>query len=106
MKNYGVDVRTCEVIIRHMRFRPGDEVEITVADSGAGIPDSIQPRVFEPFFTTKPKGSGTGLGLSTVQMVVDRHEGRLEFSSEEGVGTTFKLFLRAHQKQPGGETSE
>jgi len=82
------------------------EVEITLADSGPGIPRSVQPKIFEPFFTTKPKGSGTGLGLSTVQMVIDRHKGRLEFSSEEGQGTTFKLFLRTCESQPAKPTAE
>jgi signal transduction histidine kinase len=69
----------------------GDEVEILVADTGPGIPEEVQPRIFEPFFTTKPEGRGTGLGLSTVLMVVERHRGKVDFTSKPGDGTTFRL---------------
>ena len=68
-------------------------VEIAVADSGQGIPVEIQPTIFEPFFTTKPEGKGTGLGLSTVLMIVERHKGRIEFTSAPGRGTTFRISL-------------
>jgi signal transduction histidine kinase len=69
------------------------QVEIAVADSGQGIPVEIQPTIFEPFFTTKPEGKGTGLGLSTVLMIVERHKGRIEFTSAPGRGTTFRISL-------------
>ena len=68
-------------------------VEIAVADTGQGIPVEIQPTIFEPFFTTKPEGKGTGLGLSTVLMIVERHKGRIEFTSAPGAGTTFRISL-------------
>ena len=73
----------------------GDDVEITVADSGPGIPEEIQPTIFEPFVTTKPEGRGTGLGLSTVLMVVERHKGKIDFTSGPGAGTTFRISLPA-----------
>jgi signal transduction histidine kinase len=73
----------------------GDHVEISVSDTGAGIPEPIQPTIFEPFFSTKPEGQGTGLGLSTVLMVVERHKGRVDFTSKMGVGTTFRVQLPA-----------
>jgi signal transduction histidine kinase len=73
--------------------RRGDDVEISVADEGPGIPERIRPSLFEPFVTTKPEGKGTGLGLSTVLMVVERHNGRVDFDTEEGRGTTFRLTL-------------
>lgn len=73
----------------------GDQVEISVSDTGAGIPEDIQPTVFEPFFSTKPEGQGTGLGLSTVLMVVERHKGRVDFASKMGAGTTFRIQLPA-----------
>ncbi|HET8644682.1 MAG TPA: ATP-binding protein, partial [Vicinamibacteria bacterium] len=72
----------------------GGDVEIAVADTGPGIPEPIQGRLFEPFVTTKPEGRGTGLGLSTVLMVVQRHQGRIDFSTS-GSGTTFRITLPA-----------
>jgi signal transduction histidine kinase len=69
------------------------QVEITVADSGQGIALEIQPTIFEPFFTTKPEGKGTGLGLSTVLMIVERHKGRIDFTSAPGAGTTFRITI-------------
>jgi signal transduction histidine kinase/pSer/pThr/pTyr-binding forkhead associated (FHA) protein len=73
--------------------RRGQDAEIAVADTGQGIPDDIQPRIFEPFFTTKAEGKGTGLGLSTVQMVVERHKGRIDVASQPTAGTTFRITL-------------
>jgi signal transduction histidine kinase len=73
--------------------REDGEVEIRVADSGPGIPDEIQPTVFEPFVTTKAAGEGTGLGLSTVLMIAQRHRGRIDFTTEPGSGTEFRLRL-------------
>jgi len=73
--------------------RRGDDVEVSVADEGPGIPERIRGSLFEPFVTTKPEGKGTGLGLSTVLMVVERHNGSVDFDTEEGRGTTFRLTL-------------
>jgi signal transduction histidine kinase len=69
------------------------DIEISVADTGAGIPEEIRSTLFEPFVTTKPEGKGTGLGLSTVLMVVEHHGGRVDFSTKSGVGTTFRVAL-------------
>jgi signal transduction histidine kinase len=80
--------------LRVSSARKGDDVEIAVADSGPGIPDAVQSRIFEPFVTTKAEGKGTGLGLSTVLMVVQRHMGRVDFSSSRN-GTTFRITLPA-----------
>jgi signal transduction histidine kinase len=73
--------------------RRGAEVEISVSDEGSGIPEKVRANLFEPFVTTKPEGTGTGLGLSTVLMVVERHNGRIDFESAEGKGTTFRITL-------------
>jgi signal transduction histidine kinase len=66
-------------------------VEVTVTDTGGGIPPEILGEVFRPFFTTKAKG--TGLGLSLVQRVVEQHRGQVFAQSRAGVGTTFYLLL-------------
>jgi signal transduction histidine kinase len=66
---------------------------ITIADTGAGIPEGIRDRIFDPFFTTKEVGRGTGQGLAIARSVVDRHKGTLTFESEVGKGTTFLIRL-------------
>ncbi|MET0792269.1 MAG: ATP-binding protein [Polyangiaceae bacterium] len=72
----------------------GDQIEIRVADTGAGIPESARAKVFEPFFTTKAVGKGTGQGLAIAySVVVDKHQGSIAFESEVGRGTTFVLCL-------------
>lgn len=76
------------------RFADG-EVEVLVADTGQGIPEGIRATLFEPFVTTKAEGEGTGLGLSTVMMIVERHHGRISFTSRMGAGTTFRVTLPA-----------
>jgi len=73
--------------------RTGDLVELTVTDTGTGIPEAIRQRIFDPFFTTKgPKG--TGLGLSMAYGILGRHGARITVESEEGRGTTFRLVFR------------
>lgn len=69
----------------------GGGVEITIADTGEGMSEDAVGRIFEPFFTTKK--SGTGLGLSLTQQIVQQHGGRLECESEPGRGTTFRVLL-------------
>jgi signal transduction histidine kinase len=69
-------------------------VEIRVADTGTGIPESARERIFTPFFTTKEIGKGTGQGLSLARsVVVDRHHGTIAFETETGRGTTFIVRL-------------
>jgi signal transduction histidine kinase len=75
--------------------RRGDDVEIAVSDEGPGIPERIRASIFEPFVTTKPEGKGTGLGLSTVLMIVERHKGRVDYTTGERAGTTFRITLPA-----------
>lgn len=71
----------------------GDYVQISVGDSGAGIPDEVLGQVFEPFFTTKEIGKGSGLGLSMVYGFVKQSGGHVEIESEVGQGTTIRLYL-------------
>jgi two-component system, NtrC family, sensor kinase len=74
----------------------GANAWVEVADTGAGIaPENLQ-RIFDPFFTTKPVGKGTGLGLSLSYGIVQKHGGRMEVSSELGVGTRFRITIPIH----------
>jgi CheY-like chemotaxis protein len=66
---------------------------IAVSDTGAGIPDAIRDKVFEPFFSTKAVGKGTGLGLSMVYGFVKQSSGHIKIYSEEGHGTTIRVYL-------------
>jgi PAS domain S-box-containing protein len=69
-----------------------DWAEISISDTGAGIPEAVRSRVFEPFFTTKPVGKGTGQGLALAHTaIVRRHGGKIWFDSELGKGTTFYI---------------
>ncbi|NWC48220.1 response regulator [Pseudomonas edaphica] len=72
---------------------PGDYVELSVSDTGCGIPESLLGRVFDPFFTTKPIGQGTGLGLSMIYGFARQSHGHVTIHSEVGKGTTVSLFL-------------
>jgi signal transduction histidine kinase len=78
-----------------------NDVEITVSDDGPGIAADVIPRIFDPFFTTKDVGEGSGLGLSIVHGIVDRHGGRIEVESQLGLGTTFRITLPSRQPATG-----
>ncbi|HLP00846.1 MAG TPA: PAS domain S-box protein [Opitutaceae bacterium] len=102
--------RTLGRIVIRTRHEPGWAV-VEVEDNGTGIPPEVQPRIFEPFFTTKGIGRGTGQGLAIVRnVVVKTHQGRLDFITEVGRGTTFRLALplppdRAIPHNPATEKS-
>jgi len=79
----------------------GDWVEVSISDTGTGIPDNVRERVFDPFFTTKEVGRGTGQGLMLAHtVIVKKHSGKIWFDSEVGKGTTF--FLRLPISNGGG----
>ncbi len=80
-------------VIREEEAEPGDFVEISVADTGEGMPPEVMARVFEPFYTTKPLGQGTGLGLSQVYGFVRQSRGIVQIESVQHQGTTVRLYL-------------
>ena len=75
------------------RWPTGEEVCITISDSGVGMTDEVRARAFEPFFTTKPDGLGSGLGLSMVQGFVEQSGGTIDIESAPGNGTTITIRL-------------
>jgi signal transduction histidine kinase len=75
----------------------GEEIWMSISDTGGGIPHEQLNRIFEPFYTTKKKGSG--LGLMIVQRIVRAHGGRIELDSRVGQGTTFKIWLPMRERQ-------
>jgi two-component system cell cycle sensor histidine kinase/response regulator CckA len=80
--------------------RGGAFVQISVADTGTGMPPEILGRIFDPFFSTKGVGSGTGLGLSTVLGIVRSHGGFMDVESRVGSGTEFRLYFPSAEAAP------
>jgi signal transduction histidine kinase len=81
---------------------PGTWVQITVSDTGSGVPEAALPHIFEPFYTTKEPGKGTGLGLAQVYGIVKQHGGEVDVRTRLGEGTTFHILLPALPSAPRG----
>lgn len=71
----------------------GDQLLISIKDSGIGMTDEVKQKIFDPFFTTKDVGEGTGLGLSIVYKIIQKHQGKIEVISAEGKGAEFLITL-------------
>jgi PAS domain S-box-containing protein len=87
------------------KVKPGRYVKISIADNGTGMDRATMEKIFDPFFTTKEMGRGTGLGLASVYGIMKNHGGFVDVYSEKGVGSIFKLYFPASEKDAIKETS-
>jgi signal transduction histidine kinase len=88
----------------HTTLASDQWVRIQIADNGGGMDETVRSSIFNPFFTTKPVGQGTGLGLSiSYQIVVEKHNGRIDCQSQLGTGTQFTIEIPIQQKKQGTE---
>ncbi len=93
IKQVLINLLRAKAAIRDLCGKTTDVAVIEVEDTGPGIPTELQEKIFEPFFSTK--GDGTGLGLAIATRIVDKHGGHLEFDTEPGRGTVFRIILPA-----------
>jgi CheY-like chemotaxis protein len=87
-------------------MEPGRYILLMLSDTGSGIPDETRQHIFEPFFSTKSQSKGTGLGLTTVRTIVEKHHGCINLSSETGSGTTFEVYLPTDSKTQASADSK
>ena len=88
----------------HQGLKPGAYLDLTVSDTGCGMPSHVLDRIFDPFFTTKAHGVGTGMGLSVVHGIINSYDGTIAAYSEPGQGTSFKIYLPVIERQLASET--
>jgi PAS domain S-box-containing protein len=81
------------IAVRTDRDKPKRKIYIEISDTGCGISDDVLPRIFDLFFTTKEEGKGTGLGLGTVQGIIEKHGGKIKVQETSPKGTTFQITL-------------
>jgi signal transduction histidine kinase/ActR/RegA family two-component response regulator len=100
-----VSVRAENVVLQagaNPSLPPGDYVQVSIADQGAGIAKEVLPKIFDPYFSTKEKGNqkGMGLGLTICHSIIQKHGGTITVKSEAGAGATFQILLPASRNLP------
>ena len=81
------------LVLPHTTLQPGSYLQLSLVDTGCGMPQDVQERIFEPFFTTKPPGEGSGMGLSIVHSITASHQGAVTVKSAPGQGTSFDIYF-------------
>jgi signal transduction histidine kinase len=92
-----IDSINAEGTITITTLKSSGKVQISIRDTGKGIPENIKSKIFEPFFTTKEIGHGTGLGLSISLGIIEKHNGTITVISEAGKGSEFIITLPVRQ---------
>jgi CheY-like chemotaxis protein len=93
-------------IVRDSELEDGDYVELSIIDTGSGMPEEVAARAFDPFFTTKDVGKGTGLGLSMVYGMARQSGGTARIDSAPGAGTTVRLLFHVAGEDPAVEPAD
>jgi PAS domain S-box-containing protein len=101
-RNVTLDSEYCRI---HPDIEPGNYVMLAITDTGCGMDAETQSHIFEPFFTTRSPDKGTGLGLAMAYGIVKAHDGHLLCYSEEGKGTTFRIYIPAHESMADEDQS-